>query len=57
MHRVSEALEVLAKGHADGRLKFREHVLEGLDTFPDAYEMLFDGRNHGKLLIDIRGDH
>lgn len=57
MHRVPEALEVLARGHADGSLKFREHVLKGLDTFPDAYEMLFDGRNHGKLLIDIRGDH
>ncbi|MEQ3746064.1 MAG: NADP-dependent oxidoreductase [Henriciella sp.] len=57
MQRVPEALAVLAQGHADGSLKFREHVLEGLKTFPDAYEMLFDGRNHGKLLIDIRGDH
>lgn len=57
MHRVPEALEVLAKGYADGSLKFREHILEGLETFPDAYEMLFDGRNHGKLLMDLRGDH
>lgn len=57
MHRVPEALEVLAQGYADGSLKFREHILEGLETFPDAYEMLFDGRNHGKLLIDLRGDH
>lgn len=56
MHRVPEALEALARGYASGSLKFREHVLEGLETFPDAYEMLFDGRNHGKLLIDIRGD-
>ena len=57
MRRVPEALEVLAQGRADGSLKFREHVLEGLAAFPDAFEMLFDGRNHGKLLIDIRGDH
>lgn len=57
MHRIPEAMEVLAQGYADGRLKFREHVLEGLQTFPDAYEMLFEGRNHGKLLIDLRGDH
>lgn len=57
MHRVPEALQILAQGRADGSLKFREHVLQGLDTFPDAFEMLFDGRNHGKLLIDLRGDH
>lgn len=57
MHRVPEALKVLTEGYVDGSLKFREHILKGLDTFPDAFEMLFDGRNHGKLLIDIRGDH
>ena len=57
MHRVPEALSVLASGWADGSIKFREHVLEGIRSFPDAYEMLFEGRNHGKLLIDVRGDH
>lgn len=57
MHRVPEALSALAQGWEDGTIKFREHVVEGIESFPDAYEMLFDGRNHGKLLIDIRGDH
>ena len=57
MHRVPEALSALASGWADGSIKFREHVLEGIESFPDAYEMLFEGRNHGKLLIDVRGDH
>jgi len=57
MHRVPEALSALASGWAEGAIKFREHVLEGIESFPDAYEMLFEGRNHGKLLIDVRGDH
>ena len=57
MHRVPEALNALTSGWADGTIKFREHVLEGIESFPNAYEMLFDGRNHGKLLIDVRGDH
>lgn len=53
MNRVSEALAVLLKGHQDGSLKFRQHVLEGIERFPEAYDMLFEGRNHGKLLIKI----
>jgi NADPH-dependent curcumin reductase CurA len=38
---------------AEGRLKSREHVVEGLETFPETLLMLFDGRNHGKLLIKV----
>jgi NADPH-dependent curcumin reductase CurA len=53
MHRVPEALDVLIRGWADGRLKCREHIVEGLDRFPEAFDMLFDGRNHGKLMIRV----
>ena len=53
MNRISEALTVLLKGYQDGSLKFRQHVLEGIERFPEAFDMLFDGRNQGKLLIKI----
>jgi NADPH-dependent curcumin reductase CurA len=38
---------------AEGRLKSREHIVKGLETFPDTLLMLFDGRNQGKLVIEV----
>jgi NADPH-dependent curcumin reductase CurA len=37
---------------AEGKLKSREHVVKGVDTFPETLLMLFDGRNQGKLVIE-----
>lgn len=53
MHRVPEALGWLIPAWKEGRLKMREHVVEGIEKFPDAYEMIFRGENHGKLLLKI----
>src|SRR5262249_4211289 len=33
----------------DGRMKSREDVVEGLETFPEALTKLFPGENFGKL--------
>jgi NADPH-dependent curcumin reductase CurA len=38
---------------AEGKLKSREHIVKGLETFPDTLLMLFDGRNQGKLVIEV----
>jgi NADPH-dependent curcumin reductase CurA len=38
---------------AEGRLQSREHVVKGLETFPETLLMLFDGRNEGKLVIEV----
>ncbi len=38
---------------AEGRLQAREHIVEGLETFPETLLMLFDGRNQGKLIIKV----
>lgn len=54
MHRVPEALGWLVPAWKSGRLKMREHVLQGIEKFPDAYEMIFRGENHGKLLLRVR---
>lgn len=53
MHRVPEALGWLVPAWKDGRLKMREHVIDGIENFPDAYDMIFRGENHGKLLLKI----
>jgi NADPH-dependent curcumin reductase CurA len=36
---------------ADGRLKMPEHVVEGIDRFPEALTLLFTGGHTGKLLV------
>ena len=48
-----EAIEHLYKARAEGNLIFREHVLEGIEKFPEAFNMLFAGENHGKLLLKL----
>ena len=55
MHRVPEAVQELSVGLKDGSLICRQHILQGLDSFPDGFEMLLSGANEGKLLIRV--DH
>ncbi|MEE4245565.1 MAG: NADP-dependent oxidoreductase [Kangiellaceae bacterium] len=38
---------------AEGKLQAKEHVVEGLETFPDTLMMLFNGENFGKLCIKV----
>jgi NADPH-dependent curcumin reductase CurA len=47
------AIARMAGWLADGKLKFSEHVVEGLDQFPEAINMLFSGKNTGKLIVKV----
>ncbi len=29
----------------------RQHIVEGIESFPEVFRMLFRGENHGKLLL------
>lgn len=40
----------------DGRLRHREHVLEGLDRAPEALVRLFAGEHLGKLVVQVSPD-
>ncbi|VTU13129.1 Putative NADP-dependent oxidoreductase YfmJ [Variovorax sp. SRS16] len=40
----------------DGRMKSREDVVEGIDTFPEALTRLFTGENFGKLVLQVAKD-
>jgi len=53
--RWGEGLRDLAGWMAEGKLKSREHIVEGLEKFPEALLMLFSGENHGKLILKIAG--
>lgn len=38
---------------ADGRVRYREDVVEGLDQAPEAFIGMLQGRNFGKLLVKV----
>ncbi|MBW3618943.1 MAG: NADP-dependent oxidoreductase, partial [Actinobacteria bacterium] len=38
---------------ADGRITYRETVVEGLDRAPEAFIGLFEGDNVGKMLVRL----
>jgi NADPH-dependent curcumin reductase CurA len=44
----------LAGWLADGSLTMPQQILEGIDRFPEALQMMFTGANLGKLLVKIR---
>ncbi len=52
-HRYEEAIAKLAPWVRDGRLKYREEILEGLEAAPDAIAGLYRGENQGKRLIRL----
>jgi NADPH-dependent curcumin reductase CurA len=41
---------------ADGTLKYREDVIDGLENAPDALNGILGGRNFGKLLVRVAED-
>jgi NADPH-dependent curcumin reductase len=51
--RYEEARAWLAARHAEGRLRQRLHILDGLHQAPAALGMLFRGENTGKLVIRV----
>jgi NADPH-dependent curcumin reductase CurA len=51
--RYSEAAREMAGWLAAGKLKSREDIVEGLETFPDTLLKLFKGENLGKLVLKI----
>jgi NADPH-dependent curcumin reductase CurA len=52
-HRLPEAVAALAGLVRDGRLRYREDVLEGLESAPGAIAGLYRGENLGKRVIRL----
>jgi len=51
--RYPEGMQALAGWMLAGKLKAREDVVEGLETFPETMQKLFRGENFGKLVLQI----
>jgi NADPH-dependent curcumin reductase CurA len=52
--RYAEAARELGGWMAAGKLKSREDIVEGLETFPETLLKLFSGENTGKLMIRVK---
>ena len=53
LSRMREAKETLGKLISEGKLKWRDHVVQGIESAPGAMDLLFTGKNDGKLLVQI----
>jgi NADPH-dependent curcumin reductase CurA len=51
--RARAAYEELETMIRDGRLQWKDHIIDGLESAPDALNLLFRGKNDGKLLVRI----
>jgi NADPH-dependent curcumin reductase CurA len=51
--RYAEVVAELAAWLMSGRIKHRDHIVQGLENAPAALGMLFDGSNNGKLMIEV----
>ncbi|HET9622477.1 MAG TPA: NADP-dependent oxidoreductase [Kofleriaceae bacterium] len=51
--RFPTAIGEMAAWMAQGKLKSREDIVRGLETFPATLLKLFSGDNHGKLIIEV----
>lgn len=53
VERFDEARNQLAAWISEGRLRWKEHVLEGIEAAPGAISMLYRGENRGKLVVKL----
>jgi NADPH-dependent curcumin reductase CurA len=51
--RFPEAIAQLGQWVAEGKVKDRHTIVEGLEKAPEAVNMLFDGDNVGKLIVKV----
>ena len=53
MPRAEEAFTQMIGWVMQGKLKYRVDVVQGLENAPKALLKLFDGSNHGKLIVQV----
>jgi hypothetical protein len=53
LDRLQQARDDLMTWHAEGKLRYRVDVVEGLEQAPRAINKLFDGTNMGKLIVKV----
>ena len=52
-HRYDEFYRDMSTWYADGRIKYHEQQVQGLENAPEAFIGLLEGRNFGKLVVAL----
>ncbi|MGL4621806.1 MAG: NADP-dependent oxidoreductase [Chroococcidiopsis sp.] len=52
-NRAQEALADLGQWYAQGKIKYRVDVIDGLENAPRTINKLFDGTHQGKLIVKV----
>ena len=55
-HRYAEFFSQMSAWLAEGRIKPREDVVDGLENAPQAFIGLLEGKNFGKLVVRVASD-
>ncbi|WP_417607434.1 NADP-dependent oxidoreductase [Oceanimonas baumannii] len=55
-HRYSEFASDMATWLAEGKMHYKEQVVDGLENAPEAFRGLLEGKNFGKLVIRVGDD-
>lgn len=53
LNRYPEAVQQIGEWMKEGKFHTREDIIEGLNQFPTALNMLFEGKNFGKLVLKL----
>jgi NADPH-dependent curcumin reductase CurA len=56
-HRYDEFARDMTQWLANGQIKYREDLVEGLENAPQAFIGLLEGKNFGKLVIRVGNDN
>ncbi|MFD3238080.1 NADP-dependent oxidoreductase [Rahnella perminowiae] len=55
-HRYPEFAQQMSEWFEQGKVKFREDIVEGLENAPQAFFGLLEGKNFGKLVVRVGQD-
>ena len=55
-HRYNEFAQDMIKWLSEGKIQYREHLVEKLENAPDAFIGLLEGKNFGKLVIRVNSE-
>lgn len=52
-HRYDEFAHDMSAWYAEGKIKYREQIVQGLENAPEAFIGLLEGKNFGKLVVQV----
>jgi hypothetical protein len=56
-HRYDKFAKDMSQWLSTGQIKYREHLVDGLENAPKAFIGMLDGENFGKLVIRVNDKH